>query len=220
MSDLSDDLGKVFRTFCIADRPTWEEVFSSPESKENRVDLLGELDGYLYIAMGSPQGILIYRSSSGNNPSWQLVNQPGMNGNPKNFRVPVDGAVVYDGMLYLAVSNLDGGLQLWRTKGELQANSLVDWEQINRGGLGDVDNVHAELSIFNNHLYAWVTNYVTGQKVFRSHCLPCSNGQTECDVWLPDFSNKLFFFAYFSLNILLNRRGVDVSLCDELGDCN
>lgn len=193
LNNLSDDIGKLYRGFRIADDFDWEEVFSGPPASENRVDLLGELDGYLYIATGSQQGILVYRSPSGDADSWKLVSQPGINGNPNNLRVPVDGAVVYDGMLYLAVSNLIEGVQLWRTRGDLQENSLVDWEQINENGLGDINNVHAELIVFNNNLYAWVTNYVDGQKVFRSHCLPCSNGQAECEIWIPELPYRMFF---------------------------
>lgn len=192
-SDPSDDKGKLFRTFQIEDETRWEEVFSDLAMSDNRVDLLGELDGYLYLATSSSQGILVYRSPSGDAGSWQLVSPPGINGNPKNIRVPVDGAVVYDGRLYLAVSNLADGLQLWRTQGELRENSAVDWEQIGTNGLGDANNVHAELAVFNHHLYAWVTNYVTGQKVLRSHCLPCSDGQAECEIWLPDFPYRVYF---------------------------
>jgi hypothetical protein len=191
-TDASDDLGKVFRTFALTENPHWEEVFSSPGIAGQRVDLLGVLDGFLYLATQSPQGVLIYRSPSGNAGSWQLVSLPGINGDSANKEVVADGAVIYDGMLYVAVSN-EHGFQLWRTQGELQQNSLVDWQQVGDNGLGDAHNVRAELIVFNNHLYAWVTNYLAGQKVLRSHCLPCPAGQSECEIWMPDLPFRLYF---------------------------
>ncbi|PWH15036.1 MAG: hypothetical protein DDG59_11890 [Anaerolineae bacterium] len=193
ISNPADDVGKLFRTFDLGEQPSWEEVFSSQPASENRVNLLGELAGYLYLATLSPQGVLLYRSPSGDAGSWQLVSQPGISGNPNNDRVAVDGAVVYDGALYLAVSNLSSGFQLWRTSGTLQDNGLVDWEQVGTDGLGDQQNSHAELTVFNNHLYAWVTNYRVGQKVLRSHCLPCADGQIDCEIWLPELPYRLYF---------------------------
>ncbi len=188
-----DDIGKLFRTNHLDDLPYWEEVFSGPAGRGNRVDLLGELAGYLYIATRSSQGLLIYRSPSGDPGSWQPVSQPGITENPANVDVPVDGAVVYDGALFLAVSNPSGGFQLWRTTGLLTNNSEVAWEQVGDNGLGDVHNVRAELIVFNHHLYVWVTNYAVGQKVLRSHCLACPEGQSECEIWIPDLPQKLYF---------------------------
>ena len=192
INDRNDDVGKLFRTDHLGDQPHWEEVFSAPTAPGNRVDLLGELEGYLYIATRSPQGLLIYRSASGDLGSWQLVSQPGINGNAANAEVSVDGAVVYDGVLYLAISNLSSGLQLWRTRGVLTNNSEVDWEQVGGDGLGDARNVRAELIVFNHHLYAWVTNYAVGQKVLRSHCLACPEGQSACEIWIPDLPQRLY----------------------------
>ncbi len=191
--DPSDDVGKLFRTLKLDGNPSWEEIFSSQAAPQNRVDLLGELDGYLYIATRSPQGVIVYRSPSGDSGSWQAVSLPGINGNPNNLQVHVDGAVVYDRRLYVAVSNMTSGLQLWRTQGALQQTQLVDWERIGGDGLGDADNVRAELAVFNYHLYAWVTNYHSGQKVLRSHCFACADGQNECDIWIPDLPFKDYF---------------------------
>lgn len=199
MEDRNDDVGKVFRTAHLGDHADWEEVFSGPTAPGNCVDLLGELEGYLYIATRSSQGLLIYRSPSGDKGSWQVVNQPGMNGNAANTEVLVDGAVVYDGVLYLAINNLASGLQLWRTRGESADNSGVDWEQVGGDGLGDAHNVRAGLIVFNHHLYVWVTNYAVGQKVLRSHCLACPEGQSECEIWIPDLSQRLYLPLILSL---------------------
>ncbi|MCS6908060.1 MAG: PT domain-containing protein [Anaerolineales bacterium] len=165
-----DDLGKLYRTRNLNGTPQWEEVFVSLPGYLNRVDILGELDGSLYIASrGSSGGIIVYRSPNGDRGTWQQVSLEGMNGTLANHAVVVDGAVAYEGGLYVAVSN-NSGFQLWRTSGTLQGNGMVDWEQVGGSGLTEVQNVHSELVVFNGHLFAWTSNYVHGQQVLRSNC--------------------------------------------------
>lgn len=165
-----DDLGKLYRTRNLNGNPQWEEVFVSLPGYLNRVDILGELNGYLYVASrGSNGGIIIYRSPNGDPGTWQAVSLEGINGNTANNAVIVDGAVAYEGGLYVAVSN-NNGFQLWRTSGSDQGNGLVDWEQVGISGLTDAKNTLSELVAFNGYLYAWTTNYVRGQQVLRSNC--------------------------------------------------
>ncbi len=169
-SSNNDDLGKLYRTRNLNGTPQWEEVFVSLPAYLNRVDILGELDGYLYIASrGSNGGIIVYRSPNGNPGTWQPVSLEGVNGSVANNGVIVDGAVTYEGGLYVAISN-SSGIQLWRTSGALQGDGRVDWEQVGGSGLTDVKNVHSQLAVFNGHLYAWTSNYVRGQQVLRSNC--------------------------------------------------
>ncbi len=166
----TDDLGKLYRTYDLSGTPQWEEVFISLPAYLNRVDILGELNGYLYIASrGSNGGIIIYRSPSGDAGSWQQVSPEGINGSTANNAVIVDGAIAYGGGLYVAVSNTSG-FQLWRTSGTVQGNGMVDWEQVGSSGLTDTKNVHSQLAVFNDHLFAWTSNYVRGQQVLRSNC--------------------------------------------------
>jgi len=170
------DVAKLYRTAQITPTlPQWNEVYSGvPQS--HRVDILGALDDYLYIATYSDQGILIYRSPSGDPGTWVQVNQPGMDQNPQNYRTVVDGATFYNGALYVAVSNEQTGLEVWRTAGLLQdGGPLVDWVQVGTNGLGDPNNVHSELIPFNSHLYAWTSNYVSGQEVRRANCPAARN---------------------------------------------
>ncbi|MGB9521583.1 MAG: hypothetical protein ACPL6F_02390, partial [Anaerolineales bacterium] len=169
-SDNNDDVGKLYRTTNLNGTPTWTEVFSSPTGNLNRVDILGDLYGYLYIGSRSASGAVIFRSASGDPGTWTQVSLPGMDGDVNNAGFIVDGATIYDGALYVAVFNLKDGFELWRTSGTLQPNGLVDWEQIGTNGLTDKNNVYAELIVFNTNLYAWTSNYVNGQKVLRSNC--------------------------------------------------
>ena len=42
-------------------------------------------------------------------------------------------------------------------------------------GLGDAKNLYTELIPFNGDLYAWTSNYVTGQQVRRATCPAARN---------------------------------------------
>jgi hypothetical protein len=167
-----DDLGFLYRTRELAGTPTWTRVYTGPPGSY-RVDLLGGLNGYLYVATTSEEGVIILRSARGGAGTWQQVNTPGMDGDPNNAYVIVDGATPYNDALYVAVSNYETGVEVWRTTGALQEGGNVDWAQVGSGGLGDRDNVHAELIPFNGYLYAWVSNYVSGQRVLRTACPLC-----------------------------------------------
>lgn len=171
-SDTTDDVAKLYRTTSLNGTPTWSEVFSG-EAASNRADILGELDGYLYVSTRSAGGIAIFRSPSGDAGTWTQVNTAGMDGDTDNIYSVVDNATVYDDILYLAVSNTTDGLELWRTSGTLEGGSLVDWEQVSSNGLGDTNNIHAQLVTFNDNLYAWASNYTSGQEVL---CTTCGEG--------------------------------------------
>jgi hypothetical protein len=169
-SDELDDEAKVYRTTDISGTPVWTEVFSgNPGSR--RADILGDLNGEIYLAVRSSGGILVYRSPNGDPGTWSIVSTPGMNGNPSNLETVVDGATVYNGALYLSITNTSTGLEVWRTTGVLQPDGvLVDWEQVDGPGLGDPKNLAAQLISYNGYLYSWVSNYATGQQVRRSEC--------------------------------------------------
>ena len=164
-----DDVAKVFRTLDIDGIPVWQEVYRG-EPGSRRADLLGELDGYLYLAVSSQAGIVVLRSAGGDPGSWQQVNLSGMNADADNQGTVVDGAVVYNHALYIAVTHREGGFELWRTTGALQDSDLVDWEQVGNRGLTDANNVYAQLVAYNGYLYAWTSNYVSGQQVLGSQC--------------------------------------------------
>jgi hypothetical protein len=164
-----DDVAKVFRTRDLDGTPAWEEVYRG-EPGSRRADLLGELNGYLYLAVSSEAGIVVLRSAGGDPGSWQQVNLNGMNGDADNHSTVVDGTAIYNHGLYVAVTHRNAGFELWRTTGILQGNGLVDWEQVGNSGLTDANNVYAQLVPFNGYLYAWTSNYVSGQQVLGSEC--------------------------------------------------
>lgn len=164
-----DDVAKVFRTRDLDGTPTWEEVYRG-EPGSRRADLLGELNGYLYLAVSSEAGIVVLRSAGGDPGNWQQVNLSGMNGDADNHSTVVDGATIYNHGLYVAVTHRNAGFELWRTTGTLQDNGLADWEQVGNSGLTDANNVYAQLVPYNGYLYAWTSNYVSGQQVLGSEC--------------------------------------------------
>jgi len=167
----SDDAGKLYRTSSLAGAPVWSEVYAGAAGSR-RVDILGELGGFLYISERSAGGIRVLRSDSGEPGSWVQVNAAGMDGDANNLGAVVDGATVFEDGLYVGVTNVETGFELWQTSGLVQPGGLVDWQQVGASGLGDANNLYTELIPFAGYLYAWTSNYVGGQQVVRSDCPP------------------------------------------------
>ena len=166
----ADDVAKLFRATDLSGAPTWTEVYGGI-SGSRRVDILGDLNDYLYISVRSSGGIVILRSPSGDAGSWTQVNTDGMDSNAQNSGAVVDSATVYNGVLYVGVANVNTGFEVWRTTGALQGGGpLVDWAQVDGSGLGDPNNYYTELIPFNGYLYAWTSNYSSGQQVLRTKC--------------------------------------------------
>jgi len=161
------DSGSVWRTDDLA---TWTQVFTSTEHP--RVEIAAPFDGYLTIAAGAYDGrygggpLRIYRSATGDPGSWEEVGQA-VGANPDNTRTIVDGTTVYNGALYLATMNTNDGAEVWRT------TTGVTWTQQNPSGFGVTDTFAAQLIPFNGYLYAWTSDYATGQRVYRAACPIC-----------------------------------------------
>ncbi|MBP7961694.1 MAG: alkaline phosphatase [Caldilineaceae bacterium] len=164
----STDVASLYRTLDLdADRPEWTQVFEGPVGSI-RVDILGELNDYIYISHVSPNGMVILRSPTGNPDSWTQVNIPSMDGDKRNSGTIVDGGTTFDGHIYVGVYNTTTGVEVWRTDGTLIPNStILRWEQVGGSGLGNRNTWYAELIPFNGDLYAWTSNYITGQEVRR-----------------------------------------------------
>lgn len=155
--------GQVWRTTDLA---AWTQVFTATD--RSRVEIAGSLDGYLYISPGAVGGLhpadpplRLYRSATGDAGSWGELDTP-LDDDPHNTRTIVDGAAIYNGALYLAVMNATTGVEVWRTA------DGSGWAQINSDGFGDAETFAAELLPFNGYLYAWTSNYVSGQQVLRA----------------------------------------------------
>ncbi len=158
--------GSVWRTDDLA---TWTQVFTA---EHPRVEIAAPFDGYLYIAAGAYDGrygggpLRLYRSATGAPGSWEEVGQA-VGANPNNTRTIVDGATVYNNALYLATMNAEDGAEVWRTTdGEA-------WAQVNTGGFGYTMTFAAQLIPYRGYLYAWTSDYVTGQRVYRTCCGSC-----------------------------------------------
>lgn len=170
----NDDGGSVWRT---GDLVLWTAVFTSPARA--RVEVVGAFDGYLTIAAGVYDGhngedppLRLYRSLTGDPGSWSEVGHA-IGADAHNTRTIVDGAAVDSGALHLATMNAATGAEVWRT------SDGVTWAQVNVDGFGDAATFAAELIPFNGYLYAWTSNYTTGQRVYRAQCAP------PYRVWLP-----------------------------------
>lgn len=99
------------------------------------------------------------------------MNTNGMNGYKDNSQTYNDSSVFISGYLYIAVNN-DYGFEIWRSAGIPTGNGAqVDWEKFGLSGWSDTNNVYASLIDFNGMLYAWTTNYVSGQQVRRADSL-------------------------------------------------
>ena len=153
-----DDVAMLYYTSAITPTtPTWTQAYVGGAGSI-RVDILGDIGGSMYIATKTPvSGTMILKSESGTG-SWVQTGGYGL-GDANNTGTVVDGAVVKGDWLYVALSNSVSGVQIWRTNGSI-------WQLVDKG-LGDKGNVHAQLFLFNDELYAWVTNYEVGQKVIR-----------------------------------------------------
>jgi hypothetical protein len=165
--------GVLYRTANISSiDPVWTSVYTSPWNGY-RIDILGDIGNYLYISYQDPEnGIVILRSENADAGTWVPVNLAGMDYNRDNIGTVVDGATVYNGMLYCAVTNIVSGTQVWRTDGVNRGGGLA-WSQVSPPGLGHTGNRTAELITWNGYLYAWTSNDVSGQEVRRTSCAIC-----------------------------------------------
>jgi hypothetical protein len=178
--------GMVLRTESLETPVTWSVVYTGTTGSK-QVTIVGALNEYLYLANPTPGGITIWRSESGNSGTWQRVSPPGMDNTPENAGTVTDGAVVYHDALYVAVYNLEEGVSVWRTTGILDpASGWVDWQQIGTHGLGDPQNRNAQLFSFREYLYAWTSNYTSGQQVRQVFVAP-----PFFPVYLPYLSQPL-----------------------------
>lgn len=165
-ADGSQPQGRLYRTKSLAGTPVWEEVFRTAEGM-SWGNILGDLEGYLYISLPSPEGMVVYRSTSGGSNTWEVASQPGFGAGPANWAVLADGAATNRGGLYVGVVNGQQNFTLWRTDGILTGKgSLVSWQQIPIPEMTDPNNIYVQLVFFNDVLYAWTSNPVSGQQVW------------------------------------------------------
>ncbi len=195
--DSRDDRAEIFRAEGMDAENPWALVFEGPPGSF-RADLLGDLNGWLYAATASPAGVQVYRSPAGAPESWEIASRPGLNGNPYNLGTVVDGAVVYNGALYVSVTNNRSGLNVWRTRGAVSPGEATPaWERVSVSGLGDPGNLSAELAVFNGSLFAWTSNYQRGHQVWRTACPVCQTQKIPAPgrYWFDDLGLEIHFHS-------------------------
>jgi hypothetical protein len=108
---------------------------------------------YLYAGVwGNGGEARMWRTSDGWN--WEIASPSFLT--PTAFMMD---AQVFDGQLYLGLSS---PAQLWRTDGET-------WQAVDTVGFGDANNQNLNtLAVFEDQLYAAVTNGVSGLEIWRS----------------------------------------------------
>lgn len=123
---------------------------------------MAEFSGELYV--GSVVGGVIrnttriWRRTDGS--SWSQCNVDGF-GDPDN--ADPDALVVFDGSLYVSVTNFAAGVEIWRT------DDGATWTQVNQNGFGDATNGSVlAMAPSDGLLYAATANDVTGTQLWRS----------------------------------------------------
>ena len=94
---------RFYRTESLGSDPFWEEVFRT-KTGISRGNILGDVNGNLYISAPSKDGLVVYRSSSGDAGTWEVANFPGFEHNPMNNAILADGAIIYNENYILAWS--------------------------------------------------------------------------------------------------------------------
>ena len=153
----------VYRTGSLAGAPEWEPVFAG-DPFSFWAALLGSVDGWLYMATPGRDGIRIYRSATGDPDSWIPASVPGLANSRFNTTTVPDGAVLYRDTLFVSVRNPLLGFRVWRLRGD------DFWEVVPETSTYDPNDIAAQLIVFNDALFAWTTNYHTGQAVLHSSC--------------------------------------------------
>ena len=170
----NNDKGILIRTSSINDPSSWQVVYRGGPGSYS-INILGEQDGYLIIAVPSSDGILIYRSISGNPNSWSLFNSPGMNNDPKNWSIMTDGATIYNNSLYVGITNPNVGFSIWRiSKRKDQGSNELFWEDAALTP-STPDDLFPQLISHHGSLYIWTSNYRSGQQVLHTQCPICQN---------------------------------------------
>jgi hypothetical protein len=101
---------------------------------------------------------VIFTSETGDRGSWQ-ASPTGFG--PTTGRFISDASTVLGDMLYVATMDTTHGTGIWATRdGQM-------WTRAAAPGFGDPQTFAAELIAFNGRLYAWTSNYVVGQGVWR-----------------------------------------------------
>jgi hypothetical protein len=165
-STWADDVngGEVWRS---DDGAAWERVASAGFGDSTNASILDlvTFGGQIFASTfgdTSPHGAEIWRSSTGNDGSWQQVVSNGFNADAANISVPA--MEVFGSYLYAGSWNTDTGAEIWRS------DDGSTWDQVNLDGFGEgYDNGFVgSMAVFQSALYAATSNCNTGGQVWRT----------------------------------------------------
>jgi sugar lactone lactonase YvrE len=151
---------------------SWQRVvqggFGDPSNYG--VDSLSEFNGYLYAGTGNSvpggsNGAQIWRSPTGDAPTWQQVVAGGL-GDVQNTEVLALAS--FAGYLYASTTrpgpDLTPGAEVWRSN----TGQSATWTRVATNGFGDNNNRRITLEAFGGQLYAGTSNWWTGGEVWRT----------------------------------------------------
>jgi PKD repeat protein/sugar lactone lactonase YvrE len=166
------------------DGNAWEPVVTSGfgDPLNTGVYRLVAFDGQLYAGTSSwtvGHGSEIWRSSSGDNGTWERVVSGGFD-NPNNYIMRI--SEVHNGYLYFGTQNIDTSDYMTTTGGIIIRSNTGDsgsWVKVTPDGFGDVNNyVISGLASFNGYLYASTSRWSwSGIQVWR--CQVCDGSDWE-----------------------------------------
>jgi hypothetical protein len=123
------------------------------------VSSLAVFNSHLYAGIWNTNGIEVWRSSTGT--GWTPVG--GGFGTPNGFNA--NALEVFNGRLYVVISNEATALEVWRTSDGTQ------WEQVGFSGFGDNNNQWSywdnATAVFKSSLYVGTNNFTTGGEVWQ-----------------------------------------------------
>ena len=153
--------GSLWRTRNLDDPDAWELVFAPADVglAASRVDALQGFNGQLFIGMETKQGAFIFSSATGDRGAWTLASPGGLGATSGRFIS--DASAALDNRLYVATLDTTQGVGIWMTR------NGRSWTRVAQPGFGDPATFAAELYPFNGRLYAWTSNYIEGQGVWR-----------------------------------------------------
>lgn len=116
---------------------------------------------YIFQKDGLGAGLEVKKSYDGLNFDTTYTFFDATSENPAYSNISGPFYAVYNGQLYLSLTNTVTGMQVWRS-----ANG-TNWSQVNTSGFGDVYNAYAKFIGWKGYLYAGVANFVSGQRILR-----------------------------------------------------
>jgi hypothetical protein len=152
----------------------WSQVAADGLGNPNNAGFttFTSFNGMLYAAaLNRIDGTELWRSSTGNNGSWQRVVSQGLGGGSAYWIIT--SLTTFKGQLYATVeATLGTGAQVWRS------SNGTAWTLVSDNGFGDTNNWQTGSSVVNRgQLYVTTRNDVTGAQLWRS-----SNGVTWVQV--------------------------------------